>query len=90
MPESDACAELVRRQDPDRFFADLFAPAAARPHLFALHAFNVEVGRIRETVSQPLPGEIRLQWWRDVALGLRPGDHIAIKRLAKPDAGIEA
>lgn len=27
---------------------------------------NIETARIREQISQPLPGEIRLQWWRDV------------------------
>jgi phytoene synthase len=56
----------VRVQDPDRFYAALFAPAAARETLFALLAFNHEVARVRETVSQPLGGEIRLQWWAEV------------------------
>jgi phytoene synthase len=65
------CADLVRRHDPDRYFADLFAPGAARPHLFAIHAFNAEIARIGEIVSEPLPGEVRLQWWRDA---LEAGD----------------
>jgi phytoene synthase len=65
------CAELVRRRDPDRYFADLFAPAHARPHLLAIHAFNAEVARVGEIVSEPLPGEMRLQWWRDA---LEAGD----------------
>ncbi len=68
-------ADLVRARDPDRYFADLFAPAAARPYLFALHAFNSEVARVREVVSEPLPGEMRLQWWRDV---LASGEAAAI------------
>ncbi|MEO1067112.1 MAG: phytoene/squalene synthase family protein, partial [Pseudomonadota bacterium] len=25
-----------------------------------------EINRVRDVVSEPLPGEIRLQWWRDV------------------------
>jgi phytoene synthase len=65
------CADLVRQRDPDRYFADLFAPAAARPHLLAIHAFNTEVARVSEIVSEPLPGEVRLQWWRDA---LESGD----------------
>jgi phytoene synthase len=65
------CADLVRQRDPDRYFADLFAPAAARPHLLALHAFNAEIARIGEIVSEPMPGEVRLQWWRDA---LESGD----------------
>ena len=43
----------------------LFAPAARREALFALYAFNYEIARVRETVTQPLLGQIRLQWWRE-------------------------
>ncbi len=59
------CEGLVREGDPDRYFAILFADAAARPHLFALYAFTLEIARVRDAVSQALAGEIRLQWWRD-------------------------
>jgi phytoene synthase len=58
-------ADLLRRRDRDRYLADLYAPANLRRHLFALHAFAVEVARVREAVSEPALGEIRLQWWRD-------------------------
>jgi phytoene synthase len=67
----DRAAEVVRTQDRDRYLADLFAPESARRHLIALHAFNVEVARVRDVVSDPALGEIRLQWWRDA---LRHGD----------------
>ena len=60
-----ACEALVRDNDPDRFFATLFAPADMRPHIFALYAFSHEIARVRESVSEPMPGEVRLQWWRD-------------------------
>jgi phytoene synthase len=60
------CERLVRSADKDRFLATLFAPAAHRPALFALYAFNSEVAGIREHVREPLAGEVRLQWWRDV------------------------
>jgi 15-cis-phytoene synthase len=69
-----ACEALVRDNDPDRFFATLFAPADKRPHIFALYAFNLEVARVREAVSEPMPGEIRLQWWRDALQGEARGD----------------
>jgi len=68
------CAEEVRKHDRDRFLSDLFAPEAARRHLSALHAFNLEIARIRELVSDPMPGEIRLQWWRDLLAGKAAGD----------------
>ena len=63
-----ACADMLRAQDPDRYFACLFAPENKRNHLFALYAFSLELARIREIVSEPMLGEIRMQWWRD-ALG---------------------
>jgi len=58
-------AALVRRHDHDRFQTVLFAPAARREALFALYAFNYEIARVRESVSQPMLGQIRLQWWRE-------------------------
>lgn len=68
------CADLVRAHDKDRFLAGLFAPEPARRHLYALYAFNVEVSRVRDLVSNPLPGEIRLQWWRDALVDRERGD----------------
>ncbi len=59
------CAQLLRRQDPDRYLTALFAPTDRREDLFALYAFNLEVARAREAVSEPFMGLIRLQWWRD-------------------------
>ncbi len=65
MSPFDIAAEIVRTDDRDRYLADLFAPEAVRRHLLALHAFNVEVARVREVVSDPNLGEIRLQFWQD-------------------------
>src|SRR5215213_4875844 len=69
-----ACESLVRESDPDRYFAALFAPAEKRPHLYALYAFNLEIARVREAVSDPMLGDIRLQWWRDALQGEARGD----------------
>jgi len=60
-------AASVRAADPDRYFATLFAPAPQRPFLFALYAFNAEVGRIAESVREPMLGAIRLEWWRETS-----------------------
>ncbi len=68
------CGVALRDADRDRWLACLFAPEAARPHLFALYAFNAEVARIREHVSQPILGEMRLQWWIDTLAGDERGD----------------
>jgi len=60
-----ALAKLLRRNDRDRFLLSLFAPAERREAVMAVYAFNYEIARIRETVSEPLLGRIRLQWWRE-------------------------
>ena len=65
------CAELVRTADRDRFLSSLFAPVEYRAALHALYAFNIEVARVREVAREPLPGEIRLQWWSEVVNGGR-------------------
>ena len=65
------CLKLLRDGDRERYLAVLYAPQGKRPALAALYAFDVEIGRIRNLVSEPLPGEIRLQWWRDVISGER-------------------
>jgi phytoene synthase len=68
------CEALVSAADKDRYLASLFAPAAARQHLNALYAFASEVARVRDAAREPLPGEIRLQWWRDVLAGEGRGE----------------
>ena len=68
------CEQALREGDPDRWLACLFAPTSLRPHLHALYAFSLDVARIRDIVSDPMPGEIRYQWWRDALEGEGRGD----------------
>jgi len=68
------CAAQVRALDKDRYLATLLAPRKTREHLFALYAFNIEIGKIRETVSEALLGEMRLVWWREAIEALYCGD----------------
>ncbi len=63
----------VRRHDWDRFICTLFAPEDRREDLFTLLAFNLELARTREMVTEPLIGEMRLQWWRDAIEGIFDG-----------------
>ena len=51
--------------DRDRYLAALYAPTSRRDALFSLYAFNAEIAGVRDRVRDALPGEIRLQWWRD-------------------------
>lgn len=63
--ESRAVAQTVREGDRDRYWSALFAPRNVRTDLLALYAFNIEIARIPYLVSEPMVGQIRLQWWRD-------------------------
>ena len=78
MPQPDTdqnyCASQVRAYDKDRYLATLLAPSPACEHLFALYAFNIEIGKIREVVSEALLGEIRLTWWREAIEAIYHGD----------------
>ena len=75
--DADYVMRLVRDRDRIRYFADLYAPAENRAHMFALHAFNAELNNIPASVVEPSLGEIRFQWWHDaVVKAARPG-HVA-------------
>jgi len=79
-------ARLVRRHDRDRFLTALFAPAERRHDLFALYAFNHEVAKTRERVTEASLGAIRLQWWREgieaIYAGKPPRRHEVLEPLA--------
>lgn len=76
-PETDRlspCGRIVRDLDRDRYLTAVIAPPEIREALFALYAFNVEVAKTREMVSEPMMGQIRLQWWRDSIDGVYEGN----------------
>jgi NADH dehydrogenase [ubiquinone] 1 alpha subcomplex assembly factor 6 len=82
----DYCAEELRRFDHDRYLTLLLAEEPLRQSLLALYAFNLEVARTAESVSEPMIGQIRLQWWRDSLEGIYAGEprrHAVIQPLAK-------
>src|SRR6202030_2870644 len=79
-----AVAALVRRHDRDRFQSALFAPAARRETLFALYAFNYEIARVRESVQEPMLGQIRLQWWREAIAAAFEGGHVRNHIVVEP------
>lgn len=70
------CGQLVKEQDPDRFLLSMFAPADTREALWALFAFNHEIAKTREVVSETQLGLIRLQWWRDAIEGVYERDEV--------------
>jgi phytoene synthase len=68
----------ARAGEPDRYVAALLAPRRARTDLVALAAFLSEASRAVAVASEPMIGEIRLQWWRDaLAAGEMTGSPVA-------------
>lgn len=53
----------LRRHDRERYLSTLWAPAAARPALQAIHAFDLELQRIVVDAREPMLAEIRIAWW---------------------------
>lgn len=97
--EAETFAEAeagLRRYDAERWRTTLFAKGPARARLVALYAFNVEIARVRETVSEPILGQIRLQWWREALAEIASGGpvrkHPVAQALeaAKPDTALLA
>ena len=83
-PSLSHVGALARASDYDRYLSTVFAPAARREALFALIAFNHEIARIPEAVSEPMLGRIRLQWWREVLDAVYAGEPARRHEVAVP------
>lgn len=85
-PPISAVGEMARTGDETRFFAALCAPVEMRERLFALVALDAELARVSLTVSEPMLGEIRLQWWVEAIEAMAAGNgargHPALEELA--------
>jgi phytoene/squalene synthetase len=83
-----ACADLVRNSDPDRFMATMAAPVSARPILFALYAFNIELARAPWASQESMIAEMRVQWWRDIGTAIAEGKPVRRHFVATPLADL--
>ncbi len=79
------CGDLAHRHDPDRFLLTLMMPPEKRPALWALLAFNHEIAKTREVVTDTTIGLIRLQWWRDALAALYEGKGDALQNEILPE-----
>ncbi|MEW7006824.1 phytoene/squalene synthase family protein [Lentilitoribacter sp. EG35] len=59
-------SENLKNFDRSSYLACLLMGDPHRLPIAVLYAFHAEVSRIRDMIREPLPGEIRLQWWREV------------------------
>lgn len=78
------CEELVRTYDYDRYLLSMFLPAAVRPDVWSVLAFNHEISKTREVVSESTLGLIRLQWWRDSLAEIYDGQGVKEHEVLKP------
>lgn len=59
------CAEQVKDLDPDRYRMTVLEPPSCRAAMWSVIAFNTEIAKTREVVTETQIGHMRLQWWRD-------------------------
>ncbi|MDP3175674.1 MAG: squalene/phytoene synthase family protein, partial [Phenylobacterium sp.] len=65
--QDEGLAGLLRRVDPDRWLSSRFiGDLRARAGVEAIYAFDHELARAPRVASNPLLGEMRLAWWREV------------------------
>jgi len=84
MNDLSYCGETVRQHDPDRFLLSVFAQGDVREDLLALFAFNYEIAKTREVVTETQLGLIRLQWWRDALAGIYERDAVLKHQVLEP------
>ena len=64
---SDDLDDLIRGVDPDRWLSSRFiGDAGRRADVIAIYAYDHELARAPKVASNPLLGEIRLTWWREM------------------------
>ncbi len=66
----------LRETDRDRYLALLLMPAEQRGLVASVYAFNAELAQIRDRITEPAAGEVRLAWWDDVIDGIFQGQTI--------------
>lgn len=82
--QKNYCGDLVRGHDADRYLISMFASVDRRADLWALFAFNYEIAKTRDVVSDTTLGLIRLQWWRDAIAGVYDGNAVPEHEVLKP------
>ncbi|CDH59283.1 nadh dehydrogenase complex assembly factor 6 [Lichtheimia corymbifera JMRC:FSU:9682] len=68
------CTDSVRQRDYEGYLCVPFYPSHLRNVQYALRAFNVELASIRENVSNPTAGKMRMQFWSDTINNIYKGN----------------
>lgn len=62
------CLALLKIHYNARYLFCLLLPRSQRELMVALYAFDYEISRIWCIVQEPMLGQIRMQWWRDLII----------------------
>ncbi|KAI1752895.1 Squalene/phytoene synthase [Xylaria castorea] len=91
------CVAQLRQSDYDSFLIRNFIPESRRDAYDAFRALNLELVRLPELVSNPIIGQMRMQFWHDAInntfAGRPPKEpimillHSVLLRLAETDPG---
>ena len=77
--------DSLMAQDRDRTLCAMLAPEAVRADLLALLAWNAELARVADQVSEVMVGLIRQTWWREaieeVIAGKKPRPHEVVQAI---------
>lgn len=79
---SDVMQQL-READRDRYFSLFFVSEPHRSKLACFYLIDAEIQKIRQQVSEPQLGLIRLQWWREAIAQAYAGQAVAHPVLAE-------
>ncbi|KAJ9589879.1 hypothetical protein L9F63_016997 [Diploptera punctata] len=62
---TEYCLDLVRQYDYENFLCTLLLPSESRASAFAVRAFNIEIARVQDQVSDPRLGQMRMKFWEE-------------------------
>ncbi|KAK7792591.1 hypothetical protein R5R35_005311 [Gryllus longicercus] len=62
---AEYCIDLVRKYDYENFLSTLLLPKQIRTCAFAVRAFNIEVARVQDSVSETRIGQMRIKFWEE-------------------------
>lgn len=54
-----------RQHDYENFLCTLLLPSHSRTSAFAIRAFNIEVAKVQDQVSDPHIGQMRMKFWEE-------------------------
>ncbi|XP_065827433.1 NADH dehydrogenase (ubiquinone) complex I, assembly factor 6-like isoform X2 [Oscarella lobularis] len=63
--DSSYCLNLVKNHDYEHYLCALLLPSRYRDDVIALRAFNVELAKIRSSITDKTTGKLRIQFWHE-------------------------